>query len=196
MGSRPLDDGFGCLLDLLELVARWVHGVAENDCCLTSLLGRETIDALCELRELVDGSAFDVREGCCRRLGGPDDTDAETALLRRLGGKECKDRELQKDGDEGDSLHRDLAKQLLEEPKLPSAASKGLMFLNPSSGARLGESELSALRLAAMDAGLEVHDVTPSLDIGAVVRGRLRQGRSLVAAAGGAGTVQHVGQSV
>src|SRR5258707_4228061 len=70
------------------------------------------------------------------------------------------------------------------------------MFLNPSSGARLGESELSALRLAAMDAGLEVHDVTPSLDIGAVVRGRLRQGRSLVAAAGGDGTVHHVVQSV
>ena len=86
--------------------------------------------------------------------------------------------------------------QLLEEPKLPGAGSKGLMFFNSSSGGRLPASELSALKEAVLEAGLEVHDVTPELDIGAAIDERLRQGRCLVVAAGGDGTIHHVLQSL
>src|ERR1700682_33314 len=86
--------------------------------------------------------------------------------------------------------------QLLEEPKLPGAGSKGLMFFNSSWGGRLPASELSALKEAVLEAGLEVHDVTPELDIGAAIDERLRQGRCLVVAAGGDGTIHHVLQSL
>jgi YegS/Rv2252/BmrU family lipid kinase len=70
------------------------------------------------------------------------------------------------------------------------------MFFNPSSGARLAESELSALRQAAVDGGLEVHEITSGVDIDSEIRERTRQGRSLVVAAGGDGTIHHVVQSV
>ncbi len=79
---------------------------------------------------------------------------------------------------------------------MPGAVCKGLMFFNPSSGTRLSAAELSALMQVAVDAGLEVYDVTPSLDIGEAIRTRLRQGRCLIVAAGGDGTIHHVLQSL
>jgi YegS/Rv2252/BmrU family lipid kinase len=66
------------------------------------------------------------------------------------------------------------------------------MFFNPSSGARLSPAELAALESAAVEAGLEVHRIGPDLDIAMTIRERLRQGRCLVVAAGGDGTIQHV----
>lgn len=68
----------------------------------------------------------------------------------------------------------------------------GLLFFNPSSGVRLPPAGAAALEQAAADAGLEVHRLTTELDIGAVVRERLRLGRCLVVAAGGDGTINHV----
>jgi diacylglycerol kinase family enzyme len=70
----------------------------------------------------------------------------------------------------------------------------GLMFFNPSSGAKLSPADVAALEQAAADSGLEVHRITPELDIAAVVRERLRLGRCLVVAAGGDGTVHYVVQ--
>ncbi len=70
----------------------------------------------------------------------------------------------------------------------------GLMFFNPSSGVKLAPADAAALERAAETAGLEVHHITPGLDLTAVIRERLRTGRCLVVAAGGDGTVHHVVQ--
>lgn len=72
----------------------------------------------------------------------------------------------------------------------------GLLFFNPSSGAKLPPTELAALERAAADAGLEVHHITPDLDIPAIIRERLRSGRCLAIAAGGDGTIHHVVQAL
>jgi diacylglycerol kinase family enzyme len=70
------------------------------------------------------------------------------------------------------------------------------MFFNSSSGSKLAAAELSALTQTALDAGLEVHEVIPGSDIASVIRERLRQGRGVIVAAGGDGTVHHVLQSM
>jgi diacylglycerol kinase family enzyme len=66
---------------------------------------------------------------------------------------------------------------------------KGLMLLNPSSGVKLPPAEISALEAAACDAGLEIVRIQPGLDCAAIIRDRMREGRRLVVAAGGDGTV-------
>jgi diacylglycerol kinase family enzyme len=70
----------------------------------------------------------------------------------------------------------------------------GLLFFNPSSGVKLPPAELTALETAATEAGLELYRVTSELDIPAIIRERLRLGRTLVVAAGGDGTIHHVVQ--
>ncbi len=115
MNARPLDDGLGRILNLQELVLRRVDGIAEDDGRLPPLFRREVVDAVGELRELVDRGPLDIGQHGRWRLGGLHDAHTEAALLRRLGGKERKDGDLQKekDSDERDSLHRDVANNCL-----------------------------------------------------------------------------------
>ncbi|HUP45215.1 MAG TPA: diacylglycerol kinase family protein [Thermoanaerobaculia bacterium] len=74
---------------------------------------------------------------------------------------------------------------------MPTA--RGTLFLNASSGRRAVAADLTA---AATAAGLEVVELTPAIDIPAVVREGVRQGRRLFVAAGGDGTVNAVIQSL
>jgi len=67
------------------------------------------------------------------------------------------------------------------------------MFLNPSAGARLEAEELAA---AAGEAGLEVVRLGRELDVPAMVRERMRDGKRLFVAAGGDGTVNCVIQAL
>src|SRR5205814_836588 len=64
-----------------------------------------------------------------------------------------------------------------------TARNNGTMFLNPASGANDG------LVAAAADAGLEVVCLRRELDVPAMVRERMRDGKRLFIAAGGDGTV-------
>lgn len=68
------------------------------------------------------------------------------------------------------------------------------MFLNLSSGVNLAPGERDALREAARAAGVEVIDLGPGVDVGAVIRRHLAEGRRLFIAAGGDGTVNSVVQ--
>ncbi|HEX8152756.1 MAG TPA: YegS/Rv2252/BmrU family lipid kinase [Thermoanaerobaculia bacterium] len=68
----------------------------------------------------------------------------------------------------------------------------GALFLNPSSGAKLTDDDRAALKAAAIAEGLEVHEVTPSLDCNAVIRERIERGVKLFVAAGGDGTIHSV----
>ena len=74
--------------------------------------------------------------------------------------------------------------------------AKGTLFLNRSSGLKLPQVEIDALAAKAGDAGLEVIEVSPDLDLRAVIRDRLNRGLRLFVAAGGDGTVHHVVQSL
>src|SRR5258706_14010757 len=49
----------------------------------------------------------------------------------------------------------DVLQTSVKEPKLPERKSKGVMFFNPSSGAKHSPAEMSALTKAADDAGLD-----------------------------------------
>lgn len=73
---------------------------------------------------------------------------------------------------------------------------KGALFFNPSSGAKLPPLEHAALKTAAHEAGLDVIDVQPGLDIGGTIRQRIDIGQTVFVAAGGDGTVNHVVQAV
>ena len=68
------------------------------------------------------------------------------------------------------------------------------MFLNPSSGAKLPETEVAALRSEAERAGLEVMQLTKEIDCPALIRERLSQGQRLFVAAGGDGTINTIVQ--
>ncbi|MGH9418865.1 MAG: diacylglycerol kinase family protein, partial [Thermoanaerobaculia bacterium] len=72
---------------------------------------------------------------------------------------------------------------------MPDRKTKGVMFLNPSSGLRMPSGELSAFEQAAVDAGLEVVRVNPDLDSAALIRQRMEEGTPLFVAAGGDGTI-------
>lgn len=75
---------------------------------------------------------------------------------------------------------------------MPERKTKGLMFLNPSSGVKIPPAELSALEEASAAAGLEVVHVTRELDCAALIRQRSREGMRLFVAAGGDGTINTV----
>jgi len=75
---------------------------------------------------------------------------------------------------------------------LPS--TKGTLFFNPSSGAKLPPAEQAALRKAAEDAGLDVIQLTRKVDVSRTIRDRLDRGQRLFIAAGGDGTISHVVQ--
>ena len=73
--------------------------------------------------------------------------------------------------------------------------TKGTLFLNRTAGL-LPKAELDALATDATGAGLEVIDLSPDLDLRALVRERLHRDVKLFIAAGGDGTVHHVVQSI
>jgi diacylglycerol kinase family enzyme len=66
------------------------------------------------------------------------------------------------------------------------------MFLNSRSGVNLAPGERAALRDAAAGAGIEVIDLTPDVDVSAIIRLRMNEDRNLFIAAGGDGTVNTV----
>jgi len=63
------------------------------------------------------------------------------------------------------------------------------MFFNSSSGLRLPPGEMSAFVAAAGELGLEIVHVGPDVDVTAIVRERMRDGKRLFIAAGGDGTI-------
>ena len=71
----------------------------------------------------------------------------------------------------------------------------GTLFLNPRAGSFSGADE-SELRTLAAEADLEVVDVAPGVDVSAVVRKGLREGRRLFVVAGGDGSIHHVAQAL
>jgi diacylglycerol kinase family enzyme len=68
----------------------------------------------------------------------------------------------------------------------------GTLFLNPSSGLRPPSAEVSALEAAAAESGLEVIHLTRDLNVAAIIREQMDQGRKLFVAAGGDGTINAV----
>ncbi len=68
------------------------------------------------------------------------------------------------------------------------------MFFNPSSGAKLAETEREQLTAAAGKAGLEVIPLTRGLDCTQTIRERIARGVGLFVAAGGDGTITNVVQ--
>ena len=72
--------------------------------------------------------------------------------------------------------------------------SKGTLFFNPSSGAKLTESERDELTGAAREAGLEVIPLTPAIDCAQTIRERMARGVRLFVAAGGDGTITNIVQ--
>ena len=71
---------------------------------------------------------------------------------------------------------------------------QGTLFLNPSSGAGLSVTELSALEQAGIDAGLDVVRLAKGVDCTAIIREQMAMGRRLFVAAGGDGTISNVVQ--
>jgi YegS/Rv2252/BmrU family lipid kinase len=74
--------------------------------------------------------------------------------------------------------------------------SKGLVFFNPSAGAKLTPAELTAFETAAAEAGLEIEPITRGADCQGLIRERMREGVRLFVAAGGDGTINSVIQAL
>ena len=74
--------------------------------------------------------------------------------------------------------------------------TRGALFFNPTSGARLPDAEQRALHEAAREGGLEVIAIERDLNVAAAVRERIAQGKKLFVAAGGDGTINAVLQAV
>src|ERR1700686_3998990 len=83
----------------------------------------------------------------------------------------------------------DVPQTSVQEPKLPGQKTRGVMFFNPSSGAKTPPAELSALEQAVSDAGLEIVRVAHGLDCESLIRDRMREGTRLFVASGGDGTI-------
>lgn len=71
---------------------------------------------------------------------------------------------------------------------------KGTLFFNPSSGAKLPESEREEMTRAASEAGLEVIPLTRQIDCAQTIRERMARGVRLFVAAGGDGTITNIVQ--
>ena len=69
---------------------------------------------------------------------------------------------------------------------------RGALFLNPSAGARHAVEELAALQVAAEEGGLDVVRVMRGVDVSAIIRRQMSEGRKLFVAAGGDGTISTV----
>jgi diacylglycerol kinase family enzyme len=69
---------------------------------------------------------------------------------------------------------------------------QGALFLNPSAGAKHPVAEISALETAAEEGGLDVVRVTRGVDVSAIIRRQMSEGRKLFVAAGGDGTISTV----
>jgi diacylglycerol kinase family enzyme len=80
------------------------------------------------------------------------------------------------------------------ESKLPPR--RGTLFLNRSSGAKLGQTEHDALKSAAETAGLEVIPLARGVDCQKLIRERLDAGLKLFVACGGDGTINTVLQQL
>lgn len=72
--------------------------------------------------------------------------------------------------------------------------TKGTLFLNPSSGAKLSEKEREELAAAARDRGFEVIPLTRQVDCAQTIRERMDRGARLFVAAGGDGTITNIVQ--
>lgn len=72
--------------------------------------------------------------------------------------------------------------------------TRGTVFLNPSSGAKLAEAEVSELTTALSESGLEVIRLDRHVDVTKAIRERMDRGIRLFVAAGGDGTITHVVQ--
>ena len=72
--------------------------------------------------------------------------------------------------------------------------SKGTLFFNPSSGAKLPDKERDEMTAAASEAGLEVIPLTKQIDCAQTIRERLARGVRLFVAAGGDGTITNIVQ--
>ena len=70
----------------------------------------------------------------------------------------------------------------------------GVLLLNPRSGA--GSTDEDELRAAAQDAGLEVVELVPGLDVPAWIKRRLAAGTRLFVVAGGDGSIHSAAQSL
>jgi diacylglycerol kinase family enzyme len=70
--------------------------------------------------------------------------------------------------------------------------TRGTLFLNPSSGAKLSPEEKAALTAEAGSVGFEVVEVKRDINVAGIIRERMAQGRRLFVAAGGDGTINSV----
>lgn len=74
--------------------------------------------------------------------------------------------------------------------------SKGTLFFNPSSGAKLSQATRDEMTAAARDAGLEVIPLTRDIDCAQTIRERMARGVRLFVAAGGDGTITNIVQPI
>lgn len=72
--------------------------------------------------------------------------------------------------------------------------SKGTLFFNPSSGAKLSKAGKDEMIAAASAAGLEVIPLTREIDCAQTIRERMARGVRLFVAAGGDGTITNIVQ--
>lgn len=70
--------------------------------------------------------------------------------------------------------------------------SKGTLFFNPSSGAKLSPGQRDEMTAAARAAGLEVIPLTKQIDCAQTIRERMARGVRLFVAAGGDGTITNI----
>jgi YegS/Rv2252/BmrU family lipid kinase len=85
---------------------------------------------------------------------------------------------------------------LTPHPELKLPTTRGALFINPSSGAKLADAETAAIRAAAEENGFEVIPLTRDVDVPSAVRKRIAEGRKTFIAAGGDGTINCVVQAL
>ena len=73
--------------------------------------------------------------------------------------------------------------------------SRGILFLNPRAGS-FSADEASDIRLRATERGLRIVEVTPGVDVPAIVRTALADGARTFIAGGGDGSIHHVAQEL